>query len=425
MMSSAERPPRPTPQASLAIGNLRAIVILLVLAFHSALAYLDFLPVHIAAFDSPPFLWRAFPIIDPARSFGLDLFCAWLDVFLMSFFFFVSGLFAWTSLTRRGAGGFLRNRLLRLGLPFAVVVLLLMPLALYPSYLQSGGEPGIAAFWRHWRALPFWPSGPMWFLWLLLAGDVLTAGLYRLLAGRRAAVLALSRSAREHPVRFLAGFVALSALAYIPLALTFGVSPWFQWGPFTAQLSRPAHYAVYFFAGVAIGACGIERGLLAADGPLPRHWERWLLATLLLFAVWLALSGLVLAAPHGTASPALQALDDLSFVLACFASCFAVLALALRFMPTRRPRVDILNRNAYGMYLVHYPFVLWLQYALLAAVLPAIVKFAVVFAGSVLLSLGASEALGQLPAIAAIIGSRRPSFRARLHANGRSAGLAG
>jgi peptidoglycan/LPS O-acetylase OafA/YrhL len=423
MKSSAEPPHYPVRRASLAIDNLRAVVILLVLAFHAALAYLDFLPARPLPFDSSPFLWRAFPIIDPARSFGLDLFCAWLDVFLMSFFFLVSGLFAWTSLVRRGAGGFLRNRLLRLGLPFAVVVAVLMPLALYSAYLQSGGEPGIAAYWRHWRALPFWPSGPMWFLWLLLVGDVLTAGLHRLLAGRPAVMLRLSQSARRHPARFLAGFVLLSALGYVPLALIFGVSAWFQWGPFSAQLSRPAHYAVYFFAGVAIGACGIERGLLAADGPLPRQWTRWLLATLLLFTAWLGLSGWVLA-ERGAASPALQALDDLSFVLACFASCFAVLALALRFMPTRRPRLEILNRNAYGMYLVHYPFVLWLQFALLAAPLPAIVKYMVVFAGSVLLSLGASEGLRGVPAIAALIGGGRRSLPAGIRPHERSAGLA-
>jgi peptidoglycan/LPS O-acetylase OafA/YrhL len=423
MTASAERPRYGAVRASLAIGNLRAVVILLVLAFHAALAYLDFLPARQLPFDSPPFLWRAFPIIDPARSFGLDLFCAWLDVFLMSFFFLVSGLFAWTSLTRRGAGGFLGNRLLRLGLPFAVVILVVMPLALYPSYLESGGGPGIAAYWRHWRALPFWPSGPMWFLWLLLAGDVLAAGLYRLMAGRRAMMLRLSHYAREHPGRFLAGFVLLSALAYIAPALIFGASPWFQWGPFSAQLSRPAHYAVYFFAGVTIGARGIERGLLDVDGPLPRHWERWMLAALLLFACWLLLSALVLTA-HGAASPILQALDALSFVLACFASCFCVLAAALRFMPRRWPQLEILNRNAYGMYLVHYPFVLWLQYALLAAPLPAIAKFMAVFAGSVLLSLGACEVLCGVPAIALVIGGGRRSIPARLRRHGQSAGLA-
>src|ERR1700730_6457776 len=114
------------PRASLAIDNLRAVVILLVLAFHSVLAYLASLPPHPFPFDSPPFLWRSFPIVDSERWLGFDLFCAWLDVFLMSFFFLLSGLFAWPSLTRRGARAFLYDRVRRLGVPFAVVVLLLM-----------------------------------------------------------------------------------------------------------------------------------------------------------------------------------------------------------------------------------------------------------------------------------------------------------
>jgi hypothetical protein len=47
-----------------------------------------------------------------------------------------------------------------------LVVALLMPLANYPTYLQTAVEvdAGVTGFWRHWLALPFWPCGPMWFL---------------------------------------------------------------------------------------------------------------------------------------------------------------------------------------------------------------------------------------------------------------------
>jgi len=127
MRSRPERVQRPAvPRASLAIDNLRAVVILLVLAFHSVLAYLNYLPPHPFAFDQPPFLWRSFPIVDSARWMGFDLFCAWLDVFLMSFFFLLSGLFVWPSLSRKGAWTFLSDRLLRIGLPFLLVALLVV-----------------------------------------------------------------------------------------------------------------------------------------------------------------------------------------------------------------------------------------------------------------------------------------------------------
>jgi peptidoglycan/LPS O-acetylase OafA/YrhL len=422
----AERRDPATARSSLAIDNLRAVVILAVLAFHSVLAYLNFLPDHPFAFDSPPFLWRAFPIVDSQRWVGFDLFCAWLDVFLMSFFFLLSGLFTWPSLTRRGVRSFLYDRVLRLGLPFAVVVLILVPVAHYPTYLQSAADPNFAGFWRHWLALPFWPSGPMWFLWLLLVGDVAAAGLFRLMAGRHDAVVRLSSFARRHPAKFLGGFVLAGMLAYIPLALAFGTAAWLSGGPFSFQLSRPLHYALYFFGGVAIGACGIERGLIAPDGPLAQRWARWLIAALVLFGLWLGLTAVVVADP-GAASPGLLALDALSFALACFASCFFVLALAIRFARVRLAVLDSLKANAYGMYLVHYGFVVWLQYALLATGLPAILKAAIVFGGTVLASWSATVALRRLPPIARIIGAERRAPAALLPPAvppSRAAGLA-
>src|ERR1700756_5390689 len=168
----------PMPRSSLALDNLRAFVILLVLSFHSVLAYLRFLPAQPYAFDKPPYLWRAIPIIDSHRWFGFDLYCAWQDVFLMSLFFFLSGLFVWPSLNRKGAANFLNGRLLRLGLPFVLVVAILMPVTLYPTYLETASDPGLSAYWRHWLALPFWPCGPMWFLWLLLVGGFGAAALH-------------------------------------------------------------------------------------------------------------------------------------------------------------------------------------------------------------------------------------------------------
>ena len=100
----------------MALDNMRAVVF----RFHSVLAYLNFLPAAPFSFNSPPYLWRAFPIVDTARWFGFDLFCAWQDVFLMSLFFFLSGLFVWRSLERKGPRTFLHYRVVRLGLPFCL-----------------------------------------------------------------------------------------------------------------------------------------------------------------------------------------------------------------------------------------------------------------------------------------------------------------
>src|SRR5271165_3961236 len=130
---------------SIALNNLRAVVILVVLAFHSVLAYLGSLPAEVLPFDGPPYRWRSSPIVDSDRWFGFDLFCAWQDVFLMSLFVLLSGLFVWPSLARKGTRGFLADRLLRLAVPYVLVVAFLMPIAHYPSYLQTAVDPSIAA----------------------------------------------------------------------------------------------------------------------------------------------------------------------------------------------------------------------------------------------------------------------------------------
>lgn len=390
--------------ASRSLDNLRAIVILLVLAFHSALAYLSFLPPGPYPFSSPPYLWRAFAIVDSRRWVGLDLFCAWLDVFLMTLFFFLSGLFVWPSLKRRGAAGFLRNRILRLGLPFILAAGVLMPLASYATYRQGAADRGFVAYLGHLLALPFWPSGPMWFLWLLLAADLLAAGGYRLVPGAAQIVPRLSRSADKSLAWFLCGLAVASALAYVPLALLFTPMRWAAFGPFALQLSRPTHYAVYFFAGAALGSGGVEREVFAAEGKLARHWRGWLAAALASFAAWIALTALARRA--GSAAPfALKLLDDLSFVAACFANCVFMLAVTLRSVQGFSRVLDSLKDNAYGMYLVHYLFVVWLQFALLGIALPGVTKAAIVFAVAVLLSWATSAALRRVPTINRLIGA--------------------
>jgi Acyltransferase family len=388
-------------RSSLALDNLRAFVILLVLSFHSVLAYLQFLPSEPFRFDDFPYLWRAFPIVDHQRWFGFDLFCAWQDVFLMSLFFFLSGLFVWPSLERKGILGFVWDRILRLGFPFIVVVTVLMPLALYPTYLQTAVDPSVAAYWRHWRALPFWPCGPMWFLWLLLIADFGAAGVHRFAPGLTGAVARLSAA---RPGKYFAFFLIASILAYVPMALAFTPSAWFNQGPFAFQLSRPLHYALYFSAGAVVGATGIEQGLLATDGPLARHWAAWLFVAPLSLLIWMGLTGLTI---EGGSSLGVQVVADLSFVLACFGNCVCVLALVLRFAAKPLPGFAGLKSSAYGMYLVHYLFVVWLQFALVGVTLPAVVKGSIVFGGTLLLSWGTVTALRRVPPVGQVIGAGR------------------
>jgi peptidoglycan/LPS O-acetylase OafA/YrhL len=389
-----------------ALNTLRALVILTVIGFHSVLAYLGSLGPSPFAFDDPPFKWRAFPIVDSHRWFGFDVFCAWQDVYLMALMFFLSALFTWPSLARKGRRQFLGGRLLRLGVPFAFALTVVMPLALYPTYRVTAGDPGLLAYARHYLALPFWPNGPMWFLWQLLVLTLAAAGLHRWAPGWVERLGRWSSSAAARPGRYFIGLAAASVLAYVPMALAFTPWAWAEDGPFALQFSRPLLYAAFYFAGLGVGAYGLDRGLLAAAGMLARRWAAWLAGALVSFVLWMGLTALAMA--EATAAPlALQLAVDVSFALACASGCCFVMAGSLRFGARHSRILDNLAANAFGLYLVHYIFVVWLQYALLDVALFAVAKALIVFAGTLSLAWATTAAMRFLPFGWRLIGAER------------------
>ena len=92
-----------------------------------------------------------------------------------------------------------------------------------------------------------------------------------------------------------------------------------------------------------------------------------------------------------------------TFSLSCAASCFAFLAIFLRFANKRMRLFDSLRENAYGIYILHYFCVSWLQYALLPAPLPGIAKGSIVLLGALTLSWTLSATLRRIPAVRQLI----------------------
>jgi hypothetical protein len=387
---------------NVALSNLRAVVILIVVAFHAALAYLASQPADPFPFDDAAHRWVAFPIMDRERWFGFDLFCAWQDVSLMSLMFFLAGLFTPASLSRKGSLTYLSDRWWRIGLPFLFAIAILSPIAYFASYRATATNPTAAAFWQHWRELPMWPAGPAWFLWQLFVLSALAAGLHALAPRWIEPVQRLTSTAVNRPLAFIAGLIALSTLAYVPLAILFTPWDWASLGPFAIQVSRPLHYLVYFFAAFVLGSYGTERGLLAPDGPLAPYWLRWLAAAVVSAAIWGGLTSLTL--PDWNASPFLYRLAAaFAFPVACATGVFSLLAICLRLMRTRYRLLDSLAKHAYNIYLVHYIFVVWLQYSLLGFGLSAIAKAGIVFVCALAISWAISARF-------AALATRRPTF---------------
>ncbi len=385
----ASRPPTAQKatqsQTSQALKNLRAFAIMAVVSFHSVLAYLVSQPAAPGPFDQPPYHWLATPMLDTHRWLGFDIYAGFQYVALMPVMFFLSGIFVWPSLRRRGSRNFLYGRLLRIGLPFVLGVYVLMPIAYYPVYRVTAADPSWLAFWRHWTALPFWPGGPLWFLWQLLLFDILALVLFLVAPRLIEALGRFSAAAGGAPGRYFAVLLAASTVTYLPLAYVFGVSDWAEFGPFDWQPDRPLLYLLYFFAGVGIGVQGYDRGLLRPDGELSRRWHIWLACAGGSFVLWMMTMA---PAAYGHGNIYIDLCSYFAVALVVTTVTFAFTAVFLRFATGQSTLVDSLSENAYVIYLVHYVFVVWLQYALLGAAMPAIVEGTLVFASALLLSWG-------------------------------------
>jgi hypothetical protein len=314
----------------------------------------------------------------------------------------------WGSFSRKGARAYLRDRRLRLGLPFIPAAVILAPLAYYPTYLQMTGHPNFGDYLRQWISLGTWSAGPVWFVWVLLVFDYVAALLFWLAPGWAEWLGRLTAGASRNPALFFACLVAITTAVYAPMTLIFGPYAWAAWGPFTFQTSRILLYLVYFLAGVGVGACGLDRGLLAPTGNLARRWPLWIAASLFAFLAYLLMIAIIFTRPLPLtwyaairSGPVMSSL--LLFAASCAASGFACLALSVRFAGSRLRVLESLTRNSYGIFLIHYAIVSWLAFALLGAALPAFVKFLYAFAGALALSWAATILIRRIPGAARII----------------------
>jgi surface polysaccharide O-acyltransferase-like enzyme len=375
------------------LDRARTFIILLVLLHHSVINY------------------TYFGHGDHKRWLGFDLVVLFNDSFFMAFMFLISGLFVRDSMMRKGAAIYLRDRAWRLGVPYLVSVVVLMPVAYYPTFLRyhlpGTTDFNFLHFWWHTLTIGPWPSGPAWFLWVLLALDAIAAAVWWLAPNLIQALGRAIFSVRQRPVAALVGFLIVSIAAYLPMHLVFGDESWVELGhfPLPIQTSRILLYTVYFFAGVGIGAVGLRTGLLAEKGELARRWPVWSGVALTFYTAILVL---VYAHHNWVAefdSPPLlwEVGYGLAFAMYSAAMAFTVPAILLRFAESGSRLLDALQPAAYGVYLLHYIFIIWLQYAVYDLSLPAGLKFAIVFTGTLAFSWGVTLMLRKIPVVARMI----------------------
>jgi hypothetical protein len=366
---------------NLSLDRARTFLTLVVLLHHAVIPY------------------TYFGHTDPASWIGFDIVVLATDSFFMAMFFFLSGLFTWPGIARKAPSVFLHDRLLRLGLPFAIAAFTVIPLAYYAIELRD--DPGLSftAFW--WKTITVgpWPSGPIWFVWVLLAFDLTASLLYRVSAHLVDPGNRVSLRGFDQPAVFWLLLVVVTTIVYVPALLYFGGTKWFEFGPFSVQASRILLYFAYFFMGVSVGAANFDRGILSTDGQLPKQRWLWVIATLIPYCLmW----GMIYIKREilGNPDPQPQWYHALYGTFLVLFSAGILLAILAFFLHQKSPGPNLLDRmqaDAYGMFLVHYPIALWIQYALFDYGLPAIVKATIGFVLTVILSWGLTAALRKIP----------------------------
>jgi fucose 4-O-acetylase-like acetyltransferase len=338
------------------VDNLRTALTVLVVIHHAAIGY-----------SNIPAWYYVEPPTDSSATL-LDVLVLLNQAFFMGAFFLISALFVPGSYDRKGARRFLGERLLRLGVPLLIWLLVLRPLVTVGDYIE-GREAAIQQgtelpYWQYY-VLSFSP-GPMWFVEVLLVFSALYV-LWRRLTGhgRHAAGSAPAPGRAPGAVAIIGFTVGLALATYlwrvvVPMDFqVFGM-------PTPAYLPQ---YAALFTVGLVASRRGWPAGLSRTAGRV--GFATAAVAAVAIVLVLVSSGDAILG--HGTLA---------SLVMASCEQALAV-GLTLGLLVLFRERLDhqgrrgrFLSVHAYAVYLIHPLVLVALGYTLGGLQAPAVAKFA-------------------------------------------------
>ncbi|MBB6171720.1 fucose 4-O-acetylase-like acetyltransferase [Nocardiopsis mwathae] len=362
------------------IDNLRILLTVLVVLHHVALTY-----------GNIPMWFYTEPAQD-ASGTALDLLVVFNQAFFMGFFFLISGYFVPGAHDRRGGRAFFRARLVRLGIPLLLFLVLLRPFVTAYIYLEYASE---APYWLFY--IFSWDPGPMWFVETLL---VFCLGYLLIERFRRPRAAEVGQATAPAPLRadtprplplllaaigFVIGLAVLTYLWRIPVPI----------GTYWPVVGLPTpfflpQYVILF----GVGVLAYRRGWAER---IPT-WAGW---AGLAAAVAAALAHVPLSGWLGEAT--MQPGSWQSLVDALWEQTYAVgiiVALIVLFrarVNRQGPLARFLSDNAYAVYFLHPVVLVGLGVALGGWEATAVAKFAVVGLLALALCWGAAHALRRLP----------------------------
>ena len=120
------------------IDNLRWTMIMLVITMHAAVTYSNL----------GRWYYNEKSHLDTGTFLFFASYQSWLQAFFMGLLFFIAGYFVPAKFDRKGAGRFLRDRTIRLGVPTLIYMFLIGPATIYYLLvLPRGARSSFPAWW--------------------------------------------------------------------------------------------------------------------------------------------------------------------------------------------------------------------------------------------------------------------------------------
>ena len=255
------------------IDHLRTLVIVLVVNMHACVTYSHVGDWYVTS-PHEPTLAAKVPFI---------LWQAHLQSFFMGLLFFLAGYFAHGSLSRRGAGPFVRERLVRLGLPALLYMLVIHPFILLGLNPWHADFPPVGQFYARYLGSGRFlgSSGPLWFAVALLLFCLVLAGWRALRPSvpRVAANPGASPSARQLWI-FATGLGGGTFLVRLVQPIGTNV--------LNLQLCFFVQYIAFFAAGLAAARQGWLPALAASAAARRAGWIALIGGPLVLLALLIA-----------------------------------------------------------------------------------------------------------------------------------------
>lgn len=352
------------------IDHLRAALVILVVLHHVSLVY---------GASVTPFYYFEPPFTDPLAFLAFLVFALFNQAWFMGAFFLLAGYFTPGSYKRKGPGSFLKDRLVRLGIPILLFTFVLSPISWIGLFKMPAEITGITTP-LSWQAYPALIGlGPLWFVAMLLIFCFGYAG-WRWLTRSRPSTAVEDSSPPGYLslVVFALGLAVVSYLVriVIPLGQSFTLGIYFLSFPTLAYLPQ---YLSFFVVGAVASRHDWFRTLPESMG-----WvglAAAIVASVVLFPLaisghWFSLQiseSIGNAFGYGQWQSAVYALWDSIFALGM---CLWVIPLFRRLLGRSGTLGKFLARNSYAVYVFHIPVVVFLALAIRGVGLPPIPKAA-------------------------------------------------